>query len=327
MAAAWQCDFCNLATRVTCLVCSRSACHVHARQQRGYGLVCHACYRPSSCSRESGDPVEEDKEQVLDATVAAEPAAAETAVDAVDAAAAELCQFCIRRARRTCYRCNVALCGRHAVGGYWFGLYTRAALCRTCSELWSDSPESDDYETESTSDEERDAGNMGQMTVSLMDNRSGGAAAVGSGERPAQSTTQGEAEARLGAPSSTRAAGENGGGDACGARTDHETNHAAVLPQDHDPKERIQVASSSDGSNPWLLMELLRDERTQDEEAPNPSTPRWDRWGECQRRWRWELDLDTCSSCHKSVCPEYCWPGVGTQCWDCIPHVPQPALA
>ena len=78
---------------------------------------------------------------------------------------AELCQFCIRRARRTCYRCNVGLCSSHAKGGYCFSLYVRAALCRPCAEQWSDSPDTDDYE--STSTEEPRADNREQKRSTL----------------------------------------------------------------------------------------------------------------------------------------------------------------
>ena len=83
---------------------------------------------------------------------------------------AELCQFCIRRARRTCYRCNVGLCSSHAKGGYCFSLYVRAALCRPCAEQWSDSPDTDDYE--STSTEEPRADNREQKRSTLTVRRS-----------------------------------------------------------------------------------------------------------------------------------------------------------
>ena len=146
--------------------------------------------------------------------MAAGSATTEATSQVMDANAAELCQFCIRRARRTCGWCNVALCRKHALGGYWFGLYNRAALCYPCSTQWSDTPESDDYDTEPTSENgeerERDAGNEGQTMASLTENRRGVSSEVGAGTGSARSTTQGRAQACLGAPSSAHAARSRG---------------------------------------------------------------------------------------------------------------------
>ena len=36
------------------------------------------------------------------------------------------------------------MCREHAVRGYWFGLYVRAALCPSCSDNCSDIPDSDE---------------------------------------------------------------------------------------------------------------------------------------------------------------------------------------
>ena len=49
----------------------------------------------------------------------AEPQSAAQAVAATAGReSAELCQFCVRRSRRTCFNCYVSLCHSHAVGGY-----------------------------------------------------------------------------------------------------------------------------------------------------------------------------------------------------------------
>ena len=267
--------------------------------------------------------------QVPDAAVAAGPATTEATSQVMDANAAELCQFCIRRARRTCGWCNVALCRKHALGGYWFGLYNRAALCYPCSTQWSDTTESDDDDTETTSENgeerERDAGNEGQTMASLSETRRGVSSEVGAGTGSARSTTQDRAQACLGAPSSARAACSRGERGASEAENGQEIIQAVAAPQERELEEGDQMSGSGDGHGPWLSRELLLLVRAQDEEGPVPATPRWNRWGRCQRCWRWELDLDTCGSCYKRVCPERCWPGVGTQCWDCVPRVPQPA--
>ena len=212
----------------------------------------------------------------------------------------ELCQFCIRRARRTCYRCNVGLCRAHAKGGYRFSLYVTAALCRPCADQWSDSPESGD-DDESTSTEEQRADNEGQKRFTLTVRHKEEASATGAEEPHPR------------ASSSTDAADAQIGGRTSGAMNGQEGEDAASPLQGHSPQEAPCVADS-------LLLGLLSDDRYDDEEAPVPSAPHWSRWSRCQRCWHWELDLERCLLCRRWVCPWRCWPGVGTRCWDCIPN-------
>ena len=212
---------------------------------------------------------------------------------------AEFCQFCIRRARRTCYRCNVGLCSSHAKGGYCFSLYVRAALCRPCAEQWSDSPDTDDYE--STSTEEPRADNREQKRSTLTVRQKEEASATGAEELHPR------------ASSSTDDAGVQVGGGTREAMNGQEGENAANPSQGHSPQEAPCVTDS-------LLLGLLCDDRYDDEEAPIPSAPHWSRWWRCRRCWRWELDLERCWLCRRWVCPWRCWPGVGTRCWDCIPN-------
>ena len=219
---------------------------------------------------------------------------------------AELCQFCIRRARRTCYSCNVGLCRVHAKGRYCFSLYVMAALCSPCADQWSDSPESDES-YESTSTEDNCAVKEEQRKPAL------------SVRRAEEASAEGAEEPHPMASSSTDAANALVGGVTNGATNSQEGENAA------DPSQEGQNLHEPFRITDPVLLDLLDSAsrvREWDEEAspPNPSIPHWSRWWRCENCKRWELDLERCSACRRWVCPWRCRPGVGTRCWNCIPN-------
>ena len=228
---------------------------------------------------------------------------------------AELCQFCIRRARRTCYSCNVGLCRVHAKGRYRFSLYVMAALCPPCADQWSDSPESvESYESTSTEDNRAVKEEQRKLALSV--------------RRAEEASAEGAEEPHPMASSSTNAANALVGGMA------NEVSRAQGGEDAADPSPEGQDRRGPSRITDAILLDLLESSsRAQetDEEAwrdrefflecpPNPSTPHWSRWWRCENCKRWELDLERCSACRRWVCPWRCWPGVGTRCWNCIPN-------
>ena len=56
-----RCEFCIARAQATCHQCSRSVCHLHARNEQDQGIVCYECFRPlPKCCREDNSAEEED---------------------------------------------------------------------------------------------------------------------------------------------------------------------------------------------------------------------------------------------------------------------------
>ena len=221
---------------------------------------------------------------------------------------AELCQFCIRRARRTCYSCNVGLCRVHAKGRYRFSLYVTAALCPPCADQCSDSPESDES-YESTSTEDNRAAKEEQRKPALSVRRAEEASAEGAEEpHPMASSSTNAANALVGGMANEISRAQ-GGEDA-----------ADPSPEGQDRREPFRITDP-------ILLDLLESAsraRESDEEAwrdrefflERPLSD-WSQCWRCENCKRWELDLERCLVCRRWVCSWHCWPGVGTRCWDC----------